>query len=81
MTKGWECAILYLTQNRAEKGGLFMQIAIIADDSKKELMAQFCIAYCGILCHHHLSATNVTGKYIAEATGLEIEMLMSIKQQ
>ena len=54
-----------------------MQIAIIADDSKKELMAQFCIAYCGILCHHHLSATGVTGKYIAEATGLDIEMLMS----
>ena len=54
-----------------------MQIAIIADDSKKELMAQFCIAYCGILCHHHLCATSVTGKYIAEATGLEIEMLMS----
>ncbi len=54
-----------------------MQIAIIADDSKKELMTQFCIAYCGILCHHHLCATGVTGKYIAEATGLDIEMLLS----
>ena len=54
-----------------------MHIAIIADDAKKELMAQFCIAYCGILCHHHLCATSATGKYIADATGLEIEMLMS----
>ncbi len=54
-----------------------MEIAIVADDSKKELMAQFCIAYCGILCHHHLSATQVTGKYIAEATGLDIDLMMA----
>ena len=25
-----------------------MNIALIAHDSKKELMVQFCIAYCGI---------------------------------
>ena len=50
-----------------------MDIAIIADDNKKELMAQFCIAYCGILARHHLCATHKTGKYIAEHTGLEIE--------
>ncbi|EKC65736.1 methylglyoxal synthase, partial [human gut metagenome] len=25
-----------------------MNIALIADDGKKELMVQFCIAYCGI---------------------------------
>ena len=54
-----------------------MEIAIIADDNKKELMAQFCIAYCGILCHHHLSATHITGKYISEATGLEIETFLA----
>ena len=54
-----------------------MQIAIIADDKKKELMTQFCIAYCGILCRHHLCATSATGKYIADATGLPIELLMS----
>ena len=53
-----------------------MDIAIIADDSKKELMAQFCIAYSGILEKHKLSATQVTGKHIAEATGLDIELLM-----
>ncbi len=54
-----------------------MDIAIIADNTKKELMAQFCIAYCGILSRHHLCATQITGKYIQEATGLSIEMLMS----
>ena len=54
-----------------------MDIAIIADDTKKELMTQFCIAYCGILARHHLCATSVTGKYISDATGLEIEQLMS----
>ncbi len=54
-----------------------MDIAIIADDNKKELMTQFCIAYCGILSRHHLCATAVTGKYISDATGLEIEQLMS----
>ena len=54
-----------------------MHIAIIADDKKKELMTQFCIAYCGILNKHELCATNITGKYISEATGLEIEKLMA----
>lgn len=54
-----------------------MDIAIIADDQKKELMAQFCIAYCGILSKHSLCATGTTGKYIESATGLKIERLLS----
>ena len=54
-----------------------MDIAIIAEDNKKELMTQFCIAYCGILCHHHLCATNTTGAYISDVTGLEIETLLA----
>ena len=44
-----------------------MEIAIIAHDLKKELMAQFCIAYCGILSKHNLCATSITAKYISEA--------------
>ena len=43
-----------------------MEIAIIADDAKKELMTQFCIAYCGILSKHNLCATATTAKYISE---------------
>lgn len=54
-----------------------MEIAIIADDNKKELMAQFCIAYCGILARHHLCATHTTGKYISDVTGLEIETYLA----
>lgn len=54
-----------------------MEIAIIAHDLKKELMAQFCIAYCGTLSKHNICATAATAKYISEATGLEIEKLMS----
>ena len=57
-----------------------MEIAIIADDTKKELMTQFCIAYCGILSKHNLYATDITGKYISEATGLHIERLLAGSQ-
>ena len=31
-----------------------MNIALIAHDKKKELMVQFCMAYCGILSKHTL---------------------------
>ncbi len=54
-----------------------MNIAVIAHDSKKELMVQFCIAYCGILNRHNLCATGTTGKLVAEATGLEIQRFLS----
>ncbi len=54
-----------------------MNIALIAHDSKKELMTQFCIAYCGILSKHTLCATGTTGKLVSEATGLEIEKYLS----
>lgn len=54
-----------------------MNIAILADDKKKELMVQFCIAYCGILVKHRLCATATTGKLVADETGLEIGRLMS----
>ncbi len=54
-----------------------MNIALNAHDTKKELMAQFCIAYCGILSRHNLLATGSTGKIISEATGLEIIKFLS----
>ena len=57
-----------------------MQIAIIAHDLKKELITQFCIAYCGILSKHKLCATGITAKYISEATGLEVESLLPGQQ-
>ncbi len=57
-----------------------MEIAIIAHDMKKELMTQFCIAYCGILSKHSLCATSITAKYIYDATGLKIERLLTGEQ-
>ncbi len=57
-----------------------MNIALIAHDSKKELITQLCIAYCGILSHHQLCATGTTGKLVAEATGLEIQRFLSGSQ-
>ncbi len=54
-----------------------MNIALIAHDAKKELMVQFCIAYCGILSRHNLFATGTTGKMVSDATGLEITRFLS----
>ena len=54
-----------------------MQIALIAQDDKKELLTQFCIAYYGVLSQHELFATASTGHYIAEATGLSINLLLN----
>lgn len=54
-----------------------MNIALIAHDKKKELMVQFCIAYCGILSRHSLCATGTTAKLVSEATGLKIHSFLS----
>ena len=62
------------------KGMIHMNIALIAHDAKKELMVQFCIAYCGVLSRHFLCATGTTGKMVAEATGLEIQRFLSGSQ-
>jgi len=57
-----------------------MNIALLAHDRKKELMVQFCIAYCGILSGHSICATSTTGKLVAEATGLPITLYLSCSQ-
>ena len=54
-----------------------MNIALIAHDNKKELMVQFCTAYCGLLSKHTLCATNATGRMVAEATGLPVNLFLS----
>lgn len=53
-----------------------MNIALIAHDAKKELLVQFCIAYCGIISRHEVCATGTTGKLVAEATGLKINCFL-----
>ncbi|MBO4342520.1 MAG: methylglyoxal synthase [Clostridia bacterium] len=53
-----------------------MNIALIAHDKKKELMVQFCIAYKGIFKKHNLIATDATGSFVSDATGLVIEKML-----
>ena len=52
-----------------------MRIALIAHDSRKELMSQFCTAYVRILSENELVATGVTGKVVHDATGLPVRCL------
>jgi methylglyoxal synthase len=59
---------------------IIMNIALIAHDTKKELMVQFCIAYCGIFSKHNLCATGTTGKLVAEATGLQVQRFLTGSQ-
>ena len=54
-----------------------MNIALMAHDNKKDLMVQFCTAYAGILSKHTICATNITGKMVAEATGLPVSLFLS----
>ena len=49
-----------------------MNIGLIAHDSKKTLMQNFCIAYRGILSKHNLYATGTTGRLIEEVTNLSV---------
>ncbi len=52
----------------------------MAHDNKKELMVQFCIAYCGVLSEHSICATATTGRVVAEATGLPVTLYLSSAQ-
>ena len=57
-----------------------MNIALIAHDKKKELMVQFCFAYKGILEKHTVSATAATGRLVADATGLPVNLFLGRSQ-
>ncbi|MBO4909699.1 MAG: methylglyoxal synthase [Lachnospiraceae bacterium] len=54
-----------------------MNIALIAHDSKKKLMQNFCVAYRGILTKHDLYATGTTGRLIEEVTNLSIHKFLA----
>ncbi|MBQ7255258.1 MAG: methylglyoxal synthase [Oscillospiraceae bacterium] len=57
-----------------------MNIVLMADDRKKELMTQLCTAYKSILQQHELSATAATGRRVMEATGMNVSLFLSRKQ-
>lgn len=54
-----------------------MNIALIAHDGRKELMARFCEAYAGILGKHDLCATGTTGAFLTGRTDLSIKLFMN----
>ena len=54
-----------------------MNIALIADDARKMLMQNLCIAYKGILSKHDLYTTGVTGRVIEDATNLHVHKFLS----
>lgn len=56
-----------------------MNIALTAQDKKKELLVQFCTAYKSILAKHNLFATATTGRLVVDATGLSISLFLSHK--
>ncbi len=53
-----------------------MTIALVAHDSKKELMVQFCTAYRKILSEQTLISTAATGRVVAEGTGLPVQRFL-----
>ncbi len=53
-----------------------MNIGFIADDARKKLMQNCCVAYRGILTHHELYATGTTGRLIQDAAGLNVHKLL-----
>jgi methylglyoxal synthase len=54
-----------------------MNIGLIAHDSKKKLMQNFCIAYRGILGRHSLYATGTTGRLVEEVTNLSVRKYLT----
>lgn len=54
-----------------------MNIGLIAHDSKKKLMQNFCIAYRGILSKHELYATGTTGRLVEEVTNLNVHKYLA----
>ena len=54
-----------------------MNIGLVAHDSKKKLMQNFCIAYRGILSKHMLYATGTTGHLIEEVTNLNVHKYLA----
>lgn len=54
-----------------------MNIAIIANDSKKILMENLCIAYRHILCKHDIYATGTTGLLVEETSNIPVHKYLA----
>ena len=54
-----------------------MNIGLVAHDSKKKLMQNFCFDYGGILAKNQLFATGTTGRLIEEVANLNIHKYLA----
>jgi methylglyoxal synthase len=54
-----------------------MKIALIAHDSKKMLLTEFCVAYKHVLADHKLCATATTGNHIAGTANLKVQLCLT----
>lgn len=54
-----------------------MNIGLIANDNKKTLMQNLCVAYRHILAKHRLVATGTTGRQIEEVANLPVQKLLT----
>ena len=54
-----------------------MNVGLVAHDSKKKLMQNFCIAYRGILSKHELYATGTTGRLVEEVSNLNVHKYLA----
>ena len=54
-----------------------LTIALHADNEKKALLENFCIAYKHILANYRLIATEATAEHIRLATGLPVKNLLA----
>lgn len=54
-----------------------MNVGIIAHNSKKSLIEDFCIAYKGILSKHEVYATGTTGRRIEDVTNLHVHKFLA----
>ncbi len=54
-----------------------MNIGLLAHNSRKKLMQNFCIAYRSILSRNTLYATGATGRLVEEVTNLNVHKFLS----
>lgn len=60
--------------------GVFMRIALVASDSKKDLMLQFCIAYSSVLKDHILFSTRYLFSRTPKDVKFNVEEFLSSRQ-
>jgi len=54
-----------------------MNVGLVAYESRKKLMQNFCIAYQGILSKHSIYATATTGQLVESVTNLQVHKFLA----